>query len=73
MYTGRIGLLDGARLLQAVRKDLGGLLGVGGPILEPSLSTKNNGPKFEIAIDEFLEGGHFNSIGREIFKDLRYG
>jgi len=70
-YTGRIGVFDRARRRQAIRENLGGLLGVGVLRLDLFLSTKNEGSMFKIAVEKFLEGGFLCTIGREILITLR--
>jgi len=70
-YTGRTGVFDRACRRQAIRENLGGLLGVGGLRLDLFLPTKNEGPKFKIAVEKLLEGGYLCTAGREIHITLR--
>jgi hypothetical protein len=70
-YTGRIGVFDRARRRQAIRENLGSLLGVSVPRLDLFLFAKNEGPNFKIVVEKVLEGGHLCTIGREILINLR--
>lgn len=62
-----MGLFSGDRRRQTIRENLSGFLGVGVLHLELFLSTKNERPMLEIAVEKLLEGSHFGIIGREIF------
>ena len=65
-YTGRIGFFDRTCRRQAIHENLASLLGVGVLHLDLFLSTKKEGPKFKITVEELLEGGHLCIIGRDI-------
>ena len=70
VYTGRKGVLDRARRRQAIRENLGGLLGIGVLCLDHFMSTENEGSVFKITVEKLLEGGHLSTIDREILITL---